>query len=212
MSDNKIKIAITCPHCDFEGKTNLFSYGLKKLCTICKRDFIFDDSIKVKYSFYCPYCNKYRNSRSSSMGKKVICAKCRCEMFISKDGIKPLIILDKWYEWIFFIFPKMIFFLYPTMLLIAPILLFITIFYMFLPGYRGLSDELFYQRTVWKFWLGFWFLFSFFGPNSIKRLKILAGTYNKKTLYYICFILINLLLSFYLKMLIMGYFMKMNVH
>ena len=101
--------------------------------------------------------------------------------------------------------------IYPTMLLITPILLLITIFYMFLPGYRGLSDELLYQRTVWKFWLGFWFLFSFFGPNSIKRLKILAGTYNKKTLYYICFILINLLLSFYIMMLIMGYFRNSSI-
>ena len=47
--------------------------------------------------------------------------------------------------------------------------------------------------------------------RDIVYVSKLTGTYNKKTLYYLCFILINLL-SFYLMMLIMGYFMKMNVH
>tara|TARA_B100000424_G_scaffold82483_1_gene61794 strand:- start:9575 stop:10210 length:636 start_codon:yes stop_codon:yes gene_type:complete len=211
MIDNKPKITMTCPHCQFESKAKTFSNGANIICANCKDNFIFDDTIRIKYFFYCPHCNLYGSSRSVSLNKKAKCSKCKGKIMISKNAIKPLIILDKWYEWAFFIFPKTIFLIYPTMLLIAPILLLITIFYMFLPGYRGLSDELFYQRTVWKFWFGFWFLFSFFGPNSIKRLKILAGTYNKKTLYYLCFILINLL-SFYLMMLIMGYFMKMNVH
>jgi DNA-directed RNA polymerase subunit RPC12/RpoP len=88
MKDNKLKIAITCPHCDFESKTNLFSYGLKILCTRCKKDFILDDSIKVKYSFYCPHCNKYGSSRNILVGKKAICRKCRGEMLISKQGVK----------------------------------------------------------------------------------------------------------------------------
>ena len=92
MKYNKLKIAITCPHCDFEGKTNLFSSGSKKLCTRCKRDFIFDDSIKVKYSFYCPHCNKYGSSRNLSIGKNATCARCQGEVFITKDGVKPLII------------------------------------------------------------------------------------------------------------------------
>ena len=90
MKDNKLEIAITCPRCDFESKTNLFSYGLKILCTRCKRDFIFDDSIKVKYSFYCPHCNKYGSSRNVLVGKKAICRKCRGEMLISKQGVKRI--------------------------------------------------------------------------------------------------------------------------
>ena len=90
MKVNKLEIAITCPRCDFESKTNLFSYGLKILCTRCKRDFIFDDSIKVKYSFYCPHCNKYGSSRNVLVGKKAICRKCRGEMLISKQGVKRI--------------------------------------------------------------------------------------------------------------------------
>ena len=90
MKDNKLKIAITCPHCDFESKTKFFSFGLKILCTKCKSDFIFDDSIKIKYSFYCPHCNKYGSSRSVSIGKKAICSKCKGKILISKDGVKPL--------------------------------------------------------------------------------------------------------------------------
>ena len=90
MKDNKLKIAITCPHCDFESKTNLFSYRLKILCTRCKKDFILDDLIKVKYSFYCPHCNKYGSSRNIFVGKKAICRKCRGEMLISKQGVKRI--------------------------------------------------------------------------------------------------------------------------
>tara|TARA_B100000575_G_scaffold287889_1_gene286965 strand:+ start:595 stop:1212 length:618 start_codon:yes stop_codon:yes gene_type:complete len=196
MRDNKIKIAITCPHCDFEGKKNLFSSGSKKLCTRCKRDFIFDDSIKVKYSFYCPYCNNYRNSRSSSMGKKVICAKCRYEMFISKDGIKPLIILDKWYEWILFIFPKMIFLFYPTMLFAAPILLVVYLWFAFLPVPFGPDEEVDYFFKVLRLWFLYWIAFIIWGRKSINRLKLLANIYHRKILYYLCFLLINLISVF----------------
>ena len=196
MRDNKIKIAITCPHCDFEGKKNLFSSGSKKLCTRCKRDFIFDDSIKVKYSFYCPYCNNYRNSRSSSMGKKVICAKCRYEMFISKDGIKPLIILDKWYEWILFIFPKMIFLFYPTMLFAAPILLVVYLWFAFLPVPFGPDEEVDYFFKVLRLWFLYWIAFIIWGRKSINRLKLLANIYHRKILYYLCFLLINLISIF----------------
>ena len=51
MKDNKLKIAITCPHCDFESKKNLFSYGLKILCTWCKRDFVFLGYARMIYPF-----------------------------------------------------------------------------------------------------------------------------------------------------------------
>ena len=196
MKDNKLKIAITCPHCDFESKTKFFPYGLKILCNSCKTDFIFDDSIKVKYSFYCPYCNKYGNSRSSSMGKKVICAKCRYEMFISKDGIKPLIVLDKWYEWIFFIFPKMIFLFYPTMLFSAPILLVVYLWFSFLPVPFGPDEEVDYFFKVLRLWFLYWIAFIIWGRKSINRLKLLANIYQRKILYYLCFLLINLISVF----------------
>ena len=196
MKYNKLKIAITCPHCDFEGITNLFSYGLKKLCTICKRDFIFDDSIKVKYSFYCPHCNKYESSRSLSIGKNATCARCQGEVFITKDGVKPLIIFNKWYEWIFFIFPKMIFLFYPTMLLAAPILLCFYVFFAILPVPFPNDPPVDYFFKVLRLWFLFWIAFVIWGGKSINRLELLANIYHRKILYYLCFILINLISVF----------------
>tara|TARA_Y100001970_G_scaffold173555_1_gene211977 strand:+ start:148 stop:762 length:615 start_codon:yes stop_codon:yes gene_type:complete len=196
MKDNKLKIAITCPHCDFESKTKFFPYGLKILCNSCKTDFIFDDSIKVKYSFYCPHCNKYGSSRNLSIGKNATCARCQGEVLITKDGVKPLIIFNKWYEWIFFIFPKMIFLLYPTMLLAAPILLLVFLWFAFLPTPFGLDDEVSYFFKVLRLWVLFWITFIIWGGKSINRLKLLANIYHRKILYYLCFLLINLISFF----------------
>jgi hypothetical protein len=196
MKYNKLKIAITCPHCDFEGKTNLFSYGLKKFCARCKRDFIFDDSIKVKYSFYCPHCNKYGSSRNLSIGKNATCARCQGEVFITKDGVKPLIIFNKWYEWIFFIFPKMIFLFYPTMLLAAPILLFFYVIFLILPVPFPNDPPVDYFFKVLRLWFLFWIAFVIWGGKSINRLELLANIYHRKILYYLCFILINLISVF----------------
>ena len=196
MKDNKLKIAITCPHCDFISKTNLFSYGLKILCTRCKRDFVFDDSIKVKYSFYCPHCNKYESSRSLSIGKNATCARCQGEVFITKDVVKPLIIFNKWYEWIFFIFPKMIFLFYPTMLLAAPILLFFYVIFLILPVPFPNDPPVDYFFKVLRLWFLFWIAFVIWGGKSINRLELLANIYHRKILYYLCFILINLISVF----------------
>ena len=196
MKDNKLKIAITCPHCDFESKTNLFYYGLKILCTRCKKDFILDDSIKVKYSFYCPHCNKYESSRSLSIGKNATCARCQGEVFITKDGVKPLIIFNKWYEWIFFIFPKMIFLFYPTMLLAAPILLFFYVIFLILPVPFPNDPPVDYFFKVLRLWFLFWIAFVIWGGKSINRLELLANIYHRKILYHLCFIFINLISVF----------------
>ena len=196
MKDNKLKIAITCPHCDFESKTKFFPYGLKILCNSCKTDFIFDDSIKVKYSFYCPHCNKYESSRSLSIGKNATCARCQGEVFITKDGVKPLIIFNKWYEWIFFIFPKMIFLFYPTMLLAAPILLCFYVFFAILPVPFPNDPPVDYFFKVLRLWFLFWIAFVIWGGKSINRLELLANIYHRKILYYLCFILINLISVF----------------
>jgi len=202
MIDNKPKITMTCPHCEFESKTKTFSNGANIICANCKDNFIFDDTIRIKYSFYCPHCNQYGSSRSVSIGKKAICSKCKGEMLISKDGIKPLIILNKWYEWIFFIFPKMIFLLYPTMLLAAPILLLVFLWFAFLPTPFGLDDEVSYFFKVLRLWFLFWITFIIWGGKSIKRLKLLANIYHRKILYYLCFLLINLI-SFFIGMKIL---------
>ena len=117
-------------------------------------------------------------------------------MSITKDGVKPLIIFNKWYEWIFFIFPKMIFLLYPTMLLAAPILSLIFLWFAFLPTPFGLDDEVSYFFKVLRLWFLFWITFIIWGGKSIKRLKLLANIYHKKILYYLCFLLINLISIF----------------
>ena len=106
-------------------------------------------------------------------------------MFISKDGIKPLIILDKWYEWIFFIFPKIIFLLYPTILLAAPLLFLVFLFF-----------PVDYFFKVLGLWFLYWIAFIIWGRKSINRLKLLANIYHRKILYYLCFLLINLVSVF----------------
>ena len=117
-------------------------------------------------------------------------------MFISKDGIKPKIILDKWYEWIFFIFPKMIFLLYPTMLLAAPILLAVYLFFAFLPVPFPNDPPVDYFFKVLRLWFLYWIAFIIWGRKSINRLKLLANIYHRKILYYLCFLLINLISYF----------------
>ena len=118
-------------------------------------------------------------------------------MFISKDGIKPLIILDKWYEWIFFIFPKMIFLLYPTMLLAAPLLLLVFLFFFaFLPFPFPNDPPVVYFYKVLMLWFLFWIAFIIWGRKSINRLKLLANIYHRKILYNLWFLLINLISVF----------------